>query len=139
MEQHHPIMDKLGDLGGRTYRQTEMALWLLLQDYINFMIILQELKNKGIENILESLKIYLKAFKDNSCAWNWHVRWNSCRKWNILMVYIIIYDYIPEIKLYLSFRINTFNQIADILANPLHQNNFMHCKKTFCNGKSERD
>ena len=23
MEQHHPIMDKLGDLGGRTYRQTD--------------------------------------------------------------------------------------------------------------------
>ena len=22
MEQHHPIMDKLGDLGDRTYRQT---------------------------------------------------------------------------------------------------------------------
>ena len=23
MEQHHPIMDKLGGLGGRTYRQTD--------------------------------------------------------------------------------------------------------------------
>ena len=23
MEQHHPIMNKLGDLGGRTYRQTD--------------------------------------------------------------------------------------------------------------------
>ena len=23
MEQHHPIMDKLGDPGGRTYRQTD--------------------------------------------------------------------------------------------------------------------
>ena len=24
MEQHHPIIDKLGDFGGRTYRQTNM-------------------------------------------------------------------------------------------------------------------
>ena len=28
MEQHHPIMDKLGDPGGKTYRKTEKILYI---------------------------------------------------------------------------------------------------------------
>ena len=32
MEQHHPIMDTLGDLGGRTYRQMVMIYLLLCTD-----------------------------------------------------------------------------------------------------------
>ena len=32
MEQHHPIMDKLGDLGGRTYRQTDIPKFIQCVD-----------------------------------------------------------------------------------------------------------
>ena len=51
MEQHHPIMDKLGDLGGRTYRKIEQLGVTMgtIQHLTNFTVEIQGTNNIGSE------------------------------------------------------------------------------------------
>ena len=71
MEQHHPIMDKLGNLGGRTYRQTadtnnhaletEQQIWFI-KGHVNVLSIISFFKNLGwvIIELINFTIVYMK-------------------------------------------------------------------------------
>ena len=96
------------------------------------MLILQEIKNKGIETISNSHKVYCKMFKDESGALQLaRMPKIRPRTKHINVLYHHFGSYIRDYSISI-FSIDTFNQIMYILANPLLQNDFLrHRKKKF--------
>ena len=94
------------------------------------MLILQEMKSKGIENISDYPKVYCKVFKDNAVALELaHTPkiWLQTKHINVL--YHHFGSYVRDNSVCI-FPIDTFNQILGILTNALPRNYFLcHWKK----------
>ena len=102
-----------------------MALSQSFQDWITVMLILQESKSKGVKTISYSLKLYCKAFDDNSSALELsHTLkiWLQINKNNIVYHHFISYIIYKKISI---FPINPFNKISDIVTKLLPQNDFL--------------